>query len=288
MKKVLLAVALTITGASSLFFLIMFIVMLVSGDSAGSIIALFFVLLFGILFALLLREYRYGKRNSTIKINNKQDLEIQNISNITITNNYNEYDEYAFGLRKKSSYTRNEAEILAPQLLKQVQDCVNLINTTVQPDVFFKRYGMAIYRLNELSKMEKVIKFTGINPSIFIQTMINEKQSAIKLLIDRMYEKTKEKLSSLKTDKAIMHNISVFIVELVPFENQMSQETLAYKMQKDEFLKTEYLPQYRCKEPDGILDIHQHYKSVDKVCSVCGMTLANNDCKCQYCGTVCR
>lgn len=122
-------------------------------------------------------------------------------------NSANPYEQYSLGVQPQAHYSKREAEILAPQYLKQVRESVNLINSTVNPEVFFSRYGFALFRLFELSKMEGKVKFKGDKPSKFIKTMESEKQEAIKRLIDRICQKSREKCLSLKTVKAKENNI---------------------------------------------------------------------------------
>ena len=59
-------------------------------------------------------------------------------------------------LSEKQLY--REAERIASNDLKIINECTNLINTTVNPDVFFKRYAILRETANHLSKFSPYIK----------------------------------------------------------------------------------------------------------------------------------
>ncbi|MCR4646246.1 MAG: hypothetical protein K5695_12700 [Oscillospiraceae bacterium] len=152
-------------------------------------------------------------------------------------------EKYAKGLPRKIGYTKTEAQFLAPQLLKQVRESVNLINSTTNPDVFFERYGFAIYRLKELAKMERHVKLSGDRPSVFLVTMRQKKQSAIHNLIDRIYDKADQKLTATKTDKSKLSNIEKIEKQLELYFDQMDKSTINYLNQKLSLLKQKHIKQ---------------------------------------------
>jgi len=133
-----------------------------------------------------------------------------------------------YGFKEERRHERSEDEMLAPQYLKQVEESFDIINNTADPKTFFKRYIFAIDKLSELSKMEGKISFIGQLPSELKRVMIEKKQAAIMGMIDRAVEKTKEKLSSLKTEKGKINNIERFRTQFEPFEEEMLPSTLDY------------------------------------------------------------
>ena len=147
---------------------------------------------------------------------------------------------YNKGLPNKLRYTKHEAQVVAPNLLKAVRESVGLINTTVNPDVFFERYGFALCCLRELSKMERLISFTGQKPSAFLLEMRRKRQPAICELIDRMCERTDQKLSGLKTEKGKISNYSKLYSQLEAYQGNMDENTKKHLYNSLEFLKTKH------------------------------------------------
>lgn len=140
----------------------------------------------------------------------------------------NPYEKYSLGARSQGHYSSKEAEMAAPLYLKQVRESVNIINSTVNPEVFFSRYGFALFRLYELSKMEGKVKFKGDKPSKFLKTMEKEKQEAIKRLIDRICQKSREKCCTLKTEKAKANNIDKAEKELKLYISEFDGTSVEY------------------------------------------------------------
>jgi hypothetical protein len=104
--------------------------------------------------------------------------------------------------RVKKSYTKSEAQIIAPQYLRIVQDCTNLVNNTLKPDVFFNRYDLMISCLVELEKMEKVMKFSGKKPSKYLKEVLTSRDKQIELFVDRIFNFYRSKILSAKTSKS--------------------------------------------------------------------------------------
>lgn len=51
--------------------------------------------------------------------------------------------------------SRANARILAPQLLKQAQDCARILSSTTEPSTFFMRYDFCVGRLMMLEDCKK-------------------------------------------------------------------------------------------------------------------------------------
>ena len=117
-----------------------------------------------------------------------------------------------FSHRKKvrKSYTPKEAAVLAPQYLKQVEDCTNLVNTTIKPDVYFKRYDLMVSCLVELKKMQSVIKFKGKKPSSYLKEVLHTRDKQLEFFMNRIYDAAVQKITSLSTAKAKENHIIKF------------------------------------------------------------------------------
>ena len=102
-------------------------------------------------------------------------------------------------LSEKQLY--REAERMAGNDLKIINECTNLINTTVNPDVFFKRYAILRETVAHLSKFSPYIKFKGTQPNQMMLEINRKEQLAISDFLHRYYNSVMEKANSLKTDK---------------------------------------------------------------------------------------
>ena len=87
-------------------------------------------------------------------------------------------------------------------MLKQVNDCTKIVNTTTNPETYFGRLNFLFDLLLELRKYEKYRIFTGKSPTQDYNYLIDNLESSVNAFIDRTYEKQKEKMSTLKTDKS--------------------------------------------------------------------------------------
>lgn len=128
-----------------------------------------------------------------------------------------------FSHRKKCklSYTTREAQILAPQYLKQVQDCTRLLNTTINPNVYFMRYDLMISCLVELKKMQKAIKFSGQKPSSCLNEALKTRDKQLEFFITRIFNNCRDKIINLKTHKAKENQVAKFTDTINSFANEI-------------------------------------------------------------------
>ena len=96
--------------------------------------------------------------------------------------------------------------------LKQLNETIDLINTTKEPEVFIKRYKFAIEVCKNLTPYEEKVKFDGTLPSTILQELENleYKKSYEKKFILRCSKSTEEKMDSLKTEKGQLNRVSKF------------------------------------------------------------------------------
>jgi len=117
--------------------------------------------------------------------------------------------------------------IMAPQYLKILKDSANIINTTKKPDTFFERYALAEEYADKLCKL-KGIKYTGDSPTQIKKQLANQKQAAIRKMVDRYYADTCLKMSKLKTQSAKQNKIINFITVLEDYFYLMNEENKRY------------------------------------------------------------
>ena len=99
--------------------------------------------------------------------------------------------------------------------MSQLQDTVQLINTTTKPDVFFKRLNFALDILLDLQRYEKYRIFTNSKPSQDYQKIIRNMGLTVDNFIDRVLEANERKLAALKTRSARERNRENCIIALI-------------------------------------------------------------------------
>lgn len=119
-----------------------------------------------------------------------------------------------------------EAKFLAPQYLRHVNESIDLINTTKNPETFFFRYDILIERLEQLTAFEGLIDFTGEAPSIALKRVVSEKPLIINAFLDRYYEDVLLKASNLKTSPARQRRVENFVLSMEPYLDQLDEENI--------------------------------------------------------------
>lgn len=99
--------------------------------------------------------------------------------------------------------------------LSQLQDTAHLINTTIKPDVFFKRLNFALDILLDLQRYEKYRIFTKTKPSQDYQKIIQNMELTVDNFIDRVLEANERKIATLKTSSAKERNREKCIIALI-------------------------------------------------------------------------
>jgi hypothetical protein len=99
--------------------------------------------------------------------------------------------------------------------MKQLQESVYLLNNTTKPDVFFKRLNFSLDLLLDLQSYEKYKIFKGCAPTSDYNKIIRNMESTVNDFIDRAIETNRQKLATLKTDKAKRNNYEKFVIALI-------------------------------------------------------------------------
>lgn len=112
------------------------------------------------------------------------------------------------------------AQMLSPQLIKQLNDSVKILNTTTNPEVFFQRYDFCIGRLSILRECEPYVSYkSGESPTIAYHRFKHQDHfdKATVSLIHRVERKYTAKIESLKTKKAKLNWAGKFYDEFIPY-----------------------------------------------------------------------
>ena len=112
------------------------------------------------------------------------------------------------------------AQMLSPQLIKQLNDSVKILNTTTNPEVFFQRYDFCIGRLSILRECEPYVSYkSGESPTTAYHRFKHQEHfdKATVSLIHRVERKYTAKIESLKTKKAKLNWAGKFYDEFIPY-----------------------------------------------------------------------
>lgn len=130
----------------------------------------------------------------------------------------------AFLFRGKAErQAKEEAEFLAPQLIDQVNESVDLINSTKNPETFFFRYDFLVKTLKKLVAMEKYVVLTAEKPSVALERVMLDRHHMIDALLERCFEDTLSKAIKLKTPIGRERRVESFALSLKPYMNQMEK-----------------------------------------------------------------
>ena len=99
--------------------------------------------------------------------------------------------------------------------MNQLQDSINLINTTYKPDVFFKRLNFTLDLLLLLQTYEKYRIFKGSTPTDDYRRIISDMSATVDSFIDRAYAEEQRTVSSLKTESAKRRHQEKFATALI-------------------------------------------------------------------------
>jgi hypothetical protein len=132
--------------------------------------------------------------------------------------------------QKLANDIRAQARLQSQQLLKIVNDCAELVNTTVNPEVFFKRYNLMLEHLETLTGYE----CTGIfdkSPELPSEAFLRiESQFAYETnkFLDRSFENAKKHADTLKTESGKANAIKRYFDNMEEYIVYMSGESLEY------------------------------------------------------------
>ena len=139
--------------------------------------------------------------------------------------------------------------------MQQLQDSVNLVNTTIKPDVFFKRLNFSLDILLDLRSYEKYGIFKESTPTNDYNTMTRNLEATVNAFIDRATESNRQKLTSLKTESAKAKNLEKFATTLIAAFNR------ANTYWSGSFSQTRVIPHYT-----GPLFTPNNYRRVQTLC----------------------
>lgn len=105
-------------------------------------------------------------------------------------------------------------------LLKQLNDTVNTINHTTNPDIFFGRLNFAIDALLELQKYEKYRIFKKRTPTEDLNELLNGLENNVNIFINRSYQNEIDKNKAFKKESTRIQHMRDYAYNMFyAFEN---------------------------------------------------------------------
>lgn len=99
--------------------------------------------------------------------------------------------------------------------LRQIDDCVLLVNSTVKPDVFFGRLNFLLDLLLRLRPYERCHIFKKSTPTADYRRVLANLESTVDDFIDRAQADCLARISALKTEKAQKSRSEKFAIALI-------------------------------------------------------------------------
>ena len=135
---------------------------------------------------------------------------------------------------------KGHAKLQSQQLLKIVNDCVTLVNTTVNPEVFFSRYNLMLENLEKLAGLECTGIFDNSKelPSDAFLRVESRFDDVTKTFLDRSFSKAKEHAETLKTDSGKLNALKRYFDNMEKYTIHMSDESREhFNKMKETYLK---------------------------------------------------
>lgn len=142
--------------------------------------------------------------------------------------------------QKLADDIKKNAKFESTGLLKIVQDCVELVNTTANPEVFFMRYNLMLENLEKLAGLERAGIFDN-SPELPSEAFLRVEaqfDAATNDFLDRSFEKAKAHANTLKTDSGKTNAIKRYFDNIEKYIPQMSGNSLEhFSKMKETYLK---------------------------------------------------
>lgn len=110
-----------------------------------------------------------------------------------------------------------------PNIIKQYEETINILNTTDNIETFFSRYDFLVNLIYKLVDMNKYIQ-TAETPKVYMTRLYEQTEEIINDIIIKNLKKYEEKLQSLKTTKSKETNFLKFVELLKTQADRYSEE----------------------------------------------------------------
>ena len=126
--------------------------------------------------------------------------------------------------------SRMNAQILAPQFLKQAKESAKILSSTTDPAVFFTRYDFCVGRLMQLEECKKYGMKVTTTSSLEKYLDLKFRDGAVGEIIQRTQEKYRDKIKNLKSPKAKQNWAKKYhqaFEPYLPYMSEVSKTTLS-------------------------------------------------------------
>ena len=112
--------------------------------------------------------------------------------------------------------------------LRIMNDCKNLVSTTVKPDVFFSRLNLMIEKGTHLQQLERYVSFSGASPTAALNEIKQDYQEAVRQFLVRYFSDTFDKAEAMKTEKGKQNKYIKFYESLQEYYCYMNDSNKEY------------------------------------------------------------
>ena len=123
---------------------------------------------------------------------------------------------------------RATTQYIAANDLRIMNDCNDIIQSTLKPDTFFMRLNLLVDKAKHLVLLERYISFSGASPSAAYNEIVENYQEAIKEFLIRYFLDTFDKAEAMKTTKGRIGKYQKFYDSLQEYYCYMSNENIDY------------------------------------------------------------
>lgn len=156
------------------------------------------------------------------------------VSGANVPDIQTEYRQYKpnpeWTMNEERIQSKQQAAMIAPQVIKQFEESKKLVNTTATPSVFFQRYDFLIGRLEQMVDCSYYVRLSGDDPRDILNSVTdaeNRKSAEIGFL-KRFIAKAQGKIDYLKTQKGKLNAAKRMRTELTPYFDYMSDEAKCF------------------------------------------------------------
>lgn len=160
----------------------------------------------------------FGKKKEHLQERNMMLLEWQN----TIL------EEPVSKLIMTETQLDQQTRIIVKNELRIIKDCLEILETTTKPDIFFPRLELLEKKTSDLVKVEKYVTFNGAKPSEALTNLFQDKQKVINDFLIRYFCSVFDKAETMKTDKGKLNQYIKFYDSLKPYYDIMDADNIDY------------------------------------------------------------
>lgn len=161
-----------------------------------------------------------------------------------------------------------EVEI-AQQYINSIKHSVDLVNSTMEPKVFFSEHKKMLKHLKDFSRLEGDVKLSGKLPSVALNEFISKKEQTFSDFIFRYYSsmQNRTRIANSQPEKAKI--VEEFYNSLMLYKEDMTPSSLGLIDElKNEMLSSiayKELPHYEWLDFEEEIDETEHFRNLEHI-----------------------